>query len=137
MASNGLTPDPRVQQLVELRHALLRLHKILLDSERRSYEQERGTIATSGQFLQLVLHDDWFAWLRPISQLVVKIDQALDEKEPMSSDTALGFVKHARTLIKQPEPSARFTQRYQEALQRDMNVVLAHAEVSRLLEWQM
>ena len=42
-------------QLKQLRQGLLKLHKLLLDLERRGYERARGRIANSYEFLQLVL----------------------------------------------------------------------------------
>ena len=46
------------------RDGLLRLHKTLLDSERAAYERDVARITSTGQFLQLVLNDPWFQWLR-------------------------------------------------------------------------
>ena len=61
--------------------ALLRLHKALLDDERVSYERVHGRIPSNGAFLQLVLGDAWFAWLRPLSQLMVKLDELMREAQ--------------------------------------------------------
>ena len=67
--------------LGNLSRSLLRLHKALLDSERVSYERVHGRIETNGAFFQLVLGDAWFAWLRPLSQLMVKIDELSEEEK--------------------------------------------------------
>ena len=67
--------------LDNLFRALLRLHKALLDDERVSYERVHGRIASNGEFLQLVLGDAWFAWLRPLSQLMAKLDGLGEEDE--------------------------------------------------------
>ena len=65
--------------LDNLSRALLRLHKALLDDERVSYERVHGRIPSNGAFLQLVLGDAWFAWLRPLSQLMAKLDELGEE----------------------------------------------------------
>ncbi|HEX5645856.1 MAG TPA: hypothetical protein VFX56_02700, partial [Nitrospira sp.] len=67
-------------------HALLRLHKALLDDERVSYERVHGRISSNGEFLQLVLNDAWFAWLRPLSQVIAKFDELSEEHEPAARD---------------------------------------------------
>src|ERR1051325_6370928 len=67
-------------RLGAVRRALLKLHKALLDDERIEFERVRGRIASSGEFLQLVLNDEWFAYLRPLSALVVQIDELLDDE---------------------------------------------------------
>ena len=69
-------PEGARQRLTELRHALLKLHKTLVDSERVSYEKTIGKIQSPNHFLQLLTGDPWFAWLRPLSQLIVAMDEA-------------------------------------------------------------
>ena len=74
-------PGHRDAHLDHLFQALLRLHKALLDDERVSYERVHGRIPSNGAFLQLVLGDAWFAWLRPLSQLMAKLDELGEEGE--------------------------------------------------------
>lgn len=47
---------PSRQKLVGLREALLRIHKSLLDMERRGYEKEHGKV-TAGELFRLVVDD--------------------------------------------------------------------------------
>src|SRR2546429_3049692 len=82
--------------------ALLRLHKALLDDERVQFERVRGRIASSGEFLQLVLHDEWFAYLRPLSALVVQIDELLDTEEA-TKEEADALIAQARAMLKPAE----------------------------------
>ena len=70
--------DVMRESLRALRQGLLRLHKALLDLERRDYERARGRIGNSYEFLQLVLKDPWFDWLHRLSELIVQIDETLD-----------------------------------------------------------
>ena len=120
-------------QLSAVRDALTRLHKTLLDSERIGYEQTFGNVGSTGEFLQLVIRDPWFAWLRPISELIVLIDQALDEDAPLSTEAGGALLKTARTLLIATETGHGFSKHYFDALQRDPDVVLAHAGVGRVL----
>jgi len=121
------------QRLLDLRYSLLRLHKILLDTERVSYDETHAPIASSAEFLQLVLGDDWFAYLRPLSQLVVRIDETLDEGELLTEEDAGAFLDQAHGLLRSPEMGKGLGPRYSEALQRNPDVVLAHAEVVKIL----
>ena len=121
------------KKLIAVRDALTSLHKTLLDSERIGYVQTFGSVGSTGEFLQLVIRDPWFAWLRPISELIVLIDQALDEDSPVSSDAADALFKTARTLLIATETGDGFSKHYFDALQRDPDVVLAHAGVGRVL----
>jgi hypothetical protein len=117
-----------------LSRALLRLHKALLDDERVSYERVHGRIPSNGAFLQLVLEDAWFAWLRPLSQLIVKLDEVGKEDKPPDGADAPTLIASIRTLLTPSEEGNGFGRHYYEALQREPDVVLAHAAVRRLLQ---
>jgi hypothetical protein len=119
------------EKLQELRNALLNLHKALVDSERVTYEKAVGAIQSPNHFLQLLTKDPWFAWLQPLSLLIVAMDEALEAKEPLSSTDADALIKQARLLLVATETGEGFPRHYFEALQRDPDVVLAHAEAAR------
>lgn len=118
------------QRLQSLRDALLQLHKALVDSERVGYEAAFGTIASPTHFLKLLTGDPWFAWLHPISQLIVTIDEALEEEEPENADSADKLVARTRALLVAEEDGDGFSRSYFEALQRDPDVVFAHAKAA-------
>ena len=66
---------PTPIQLRTVRDHLLTLHKALLDAERAKYEKAYGPVRSPGEMLQLVLSNEHFAWLRPYSGLIVRIDE--------------------------------------------------------------
>ncbi len=132
--SSGVS-DPR-HRLQVLRSALLRLHKALVESERVQYEKVIGKIQSPNHFLQLLTNDPWFAWLSPLSQLIVSIDEALDAKPPLTPVAAEALVKESARLLVASETGQGFAKDYFEALQRDPDVVLAHGEVTRVSGWR-
>lgn len=133
MTSNTLVQRIRQHQLLrDLRNKLLHLHRMLLDTERITYEQVRGRVS-SGELLQLVIEHEQFAWLHRISELVVQIDEMLQADEPVSLDDVQNLIAHTRTLLTPSEVGNGFERKYYNALQREPGVVLAHAEVSELL----
>lgn len=120
-------------RLQTLRTSLLALHKSLVDSERVEYEKTIGKIQSPNHFLQLLTSDPWFAWLSPLSQLIVSIDEAQDSKEePLTGPAVDALAKQAEVLLVASEAGEGFSRHYFDALQRDPDVVLAHAEVARL-----
>ncbi|MBZ5723813.1 MAG: hypothetical protein LAP87_02345 [Acidobacteriia bacterium] len=125
-------PDRTGERLTQLRNGLLRLHKSLLDSERAAYERDVARIASTGQYLNLVLNDPWFGWLRELSQFIVLVDETLDFEEPATTADAVRLIARARDLISPAEDGAGFARRYFEAMQRDPGVVLAHADMVRV-----
>jgi hypothetical protein len=119
------------QPLLDLRHSLLDLHKTLIESERAVYEANVGPIESPHHFFQLLTNDPWFAWLRPVSQLIVAIDEALDAHEPLTSDNVDALINESVFLLIPAKSDGEFGERYMAALQRDPQVVLAHAQVAK------
>lgn len=126
--------DTLRKRLEKVRLALLTLHKALVDSERSNYEQTMGAIQSPNHFLQLLTHDPWFAWLRPISQLIVSMDEALDMKEPPDDAAVEALLKETKIMLAPSESGEGFSRHYFDALQRDPNVILAHKDVTKLFE---
>jgi hypothetical protein len=124
------------QRLTELRKAILHLHKALMESDRVGYEKTFGKIGSPYQFLQLLTTDPWFAWLRPMSQLIVAMDELLDAKEPLTAAGVDAVVLQAKTLLTPTIGGEGFSKHYDEALQRDPDVVFAHAAAAKLIRSQ-
>src|SRR5262249_37143879 len=124
--------DRTRERLTNLRNGMLRLHKSLLDSEKGAYERDVERITTTGQYLNLVLNDPWFAWLRDLSQFVVLVDETLDLEEPATAADADRLIARARDLVSPSETGNGFGRKYWEAMQRDPGVVLAHRDMIRV-----
>lgn len=129
--------DFRLQHLKAVRLSLLRLHKALLDSERKAYEQIHGQIQGQGELFRLVLDDEWFSWLRPISQFIVQVDEAFAAKEPMNAAQANEFLSQARLLLRPSTEGTVSEQRYYHAIQRDPDIALMNADLSKLFAAQV
>ncbi len=126
-------PKSRDVSLDNLFPALLRLHKALLDDERVAYERVHGRIPSNGAFLQLALNDAWFAWLRPLSQSIAKLDELSESDDVASREMIPALLVSVQTLLMPTEEGEGFSRQYHDALQRSPDVVLAHAAVRSLL----
>jgi len=126
-------PAPLRERLTAARDALLAVHKALLDEEKIRYERARGRVENNYQLLQLVISDPWFAWLHPVSELVVQIDVLMDAREPAPPGSADALLRQARALLNPDGSADDFHREYRRALQESPAVVLAHAAaVARL-----
>jgi hypothetical protein len=123
--------EARRKPLLELHSALVKLHKALLDSEKIEYEKNVGPIRSPNHFFQLLTNDPFFAWLRPISQLIVAIDETLDAKDPLTNATVDSLMSQSVFLLVPAQSTGEFGERYVAALQRDPRVILAHAQVAK------
>jgi hypothetical protein len=118
-------------KLTELRTVLLRLHKTLLDMERREYEREHGHVST-GELFRLVIDHQQFGWLHNISEFVVRLDETLAGEAPITAEDLRSAVGMARKMFVPSESGDAFQKRYFDAIQRDPAVVMEHAELARL-----
>jgi catechol 2,3-dioxygenase len=127
-------PGATRQLLLDVRARLLQLHKVLLDDTRAAYEMDRGRVGSAANLLQLVINDPWFAWLHSLSELVVRIDETVEPGAPSTAADAAVLLEHVERLLTASETGEGFQRRYYEALQRQPAVVLAHADVRRVLK---
>jgi hypothetical protein len=122
---------PARLKLVALREALLRIHKSLLEMERRSYEKEHGSV-TAGELFRLVVDDPQFAWLHNISEFVVRIDENLASEEDVTDSDSHVAITLARKIFAPSEAGDGFQKKYFDAIQKDPAVVIEHAQLARL-----
>lgn len=135
MTDSNSPSVPAYQKIKTIRSRLLKLHKALLDAERDLYERIHGPIRSKGEFFQLVISDEWFDWLRPISQFIVKIDETLGSREPVSPNQIHTLLAEARDLLPiRAEDTSEAAVRYQRAVQNNITVASMHSEMLTLLE---
>lgn len=121
------------RQLTAAREDLLRVHRALLHVERIRYEKVHGRIANNGLFLQLVIGDPWFDWLRPMGQMVLLIDERMEDKDaPMTASEATALLMRARAMLRADANGDAFQRLYYQALQLSPELAVLHGEVARL-----
>lgn len=121
-----------LKHLKAIRPVLLNLHRALLDAERVNYEQHHDPIATSGEFLRLAVGDEWFSWLRPISQFIVQIDEVLWSKEPMQWEKAEQLLHEARQMFTQADEQDLPFKRYALMMEQSEDVAALHQTLQTL-----
>lgn len=127
--------DPSRGKLVSLSKSLLSLHKTLLESERVGYEESFGKIESPAAFFKLVMGDPWFAWLRILSEFIVILDERLaDKKTPITPEDVKDFAERTREILTPQTEGLGFAQNYHQAMQRDPDVILAHAGMMKLVQ---
>jgi hypothetical protein len=117
----------------DLRHAVLDLHKALMDAQRIAYERTHGRIATSGEFLGIVLEHPEFAWLRALSALIARLDEWMEEEDGKPEELA-ALVSTLRGLVATEGTNALFTAAYWKIVNDVPAVLIEHVKLWRLLE---
>ena len=101
-----------------------------MNAERAAYEKEGNVIESPMQFLQLLMEHERFAWLRQLSQMVVMMDEAMEEKPPITKERMDALVGEARHLLMGSEEPGSFAVRYAKVREIEHAVAAAHAEIS-------
>ena len=117
----------------ELRHALLDLHKSLMDAQRVAYERAHGRIETSSEFLGLVLEHPEFAWLRELSALIARLDEWLEDEEAREEDLR-AMLEALRSLVAPEGRNPIFSAAYWKIANDVPEALIAHVKLLRLIE---
>jgi hypothetical protein len=121
------------QFLFDLRKSLLHLHKVLLDWEQSAYERINGRVSAT-ELLKAIVEDPQFAWLRPISELIVRIDTTVDAEPPAGAAEVEALFARAREVTAADEGGTPHAKRYHTALQEHPDAVFAHRDVANVLK---
>jgi hypothetical protein len=123
-------------RLPAIRGLLAQLHRTLLDAERRELERDEGRVS-SGQYLGLLLNDPRFQWLRPLGRMVARLDEVIAEAETGNhpiSELEAGLLLDEVSQIVMLRTGLEGGLRYMDWLQREPEVVLAHAALTQALK---
>ena len=136
-SDNSTTPErppasaEQLRVLDAARGLLLHVHRALLEVERVRYEKVRGRIANNSAFLQLVIADPWFDWLRPMAQLVLMVDERTsDKKSPLGSAEADALLSRARSLLRADADGDAFQRLYYQAVQSSPELAVIARQVA-------
>ncbi|MGH2784002.1 MAG: hypothetical protein ACRDJ1_01940 [Actinomycetota bacterium] len=117
--------NPLRVQLRTLSRALRDVHRALVEFSRDRYELENGPIEGKAQLLDLLLRDDAFAWLRPMSRLIVTIDQLAGRRPVPSEDEVAAIRARVEAFIEPGAPNS-FGSRYCGLLPSEPDVTKHH-----------
>lgn len=130
------TPDDPAR--AELRAALretwkqlMPMHRALIDAAKEEYAAAVGPIGGPNHLLQLLQENEFFAWLRPMTSLIVDID-SLSRTDFERAD--VDAIADRMGQFFGNAPDAGFSARYLPLLQRDIDVAAGHAALRKLLQ---
>ena len=115
---------------VALRHNVLELHRSIIAFERADYERRAGTVSAV-EFLRLLIEDDAWSWLRPLSALIVQMDE---ETEKPAHEVEAALFAETRSLLKPDFVGTPFQSRYAWLIEQSPDVAYAHGAVVQALK---
>lgn len=118
-------------RVAALRHELLALHKALIEAARIDLERVEGRL-TPQEMLDRLVTDERFAWLRPLTALIVALDELLESETPDDGDAYVVRVA-ALLTVESAAGAGDFTTEYARLLHERPEVTMAHAGVMRVV----
>jgi len=110
--------------LREISKALIPLHRHLIEAAKSDYVFAYEVVDPPTQLVDRLQNDPFFAWLKPLTAVIVQIDEMV-RTDFESSDVA--------AIADRIEQSLR-AQQYVEMLQRDVDVASGHAALRRAMQ---
>ena len=110
--------------LREISRTLLPLHRRLIESAKSDYAFAYDANASPSKLVELLQNDPFFAWLKPLTAVIVDIDEmARTDFEPGDADAIIARID---ALLAE--------QRYIEMLQNDAEIASDHAALRGALQ---
>jgi hypothetical protein len=116
--------------LRELSRALIPLHRRLIDAAKDEYAFAYQAVSNPSQLLQLLQEDPFFAWLKPVTSLIVDIDEMA--RTDFEREDVNRIAARADRLFGATDQN-EFTAKYIPILQGDVDVAIGHAAVRQAL----
>ena len=130
------TPDDEARaalrsNLRELSGILIPLHRALIEAARSEYAFAYEPIDQPTHLLRLLNEHPFFAWLRPLTTLIVDIDEMTRQDfEPSGFDGVLDRVERMFGA----DADREFTSRYLPLLQQSVELAIAHAALKKFVD---
>jgi 23S rRNA G2445 N2-methylase RlmL len=112
--------------LREMSRALIPLHRGLIEATKSDYSFAYSPIDTPAELLRLVQADPFFEWLKPVTTLIVDIDEIV--RTDFQNSDVKAIVERAERMFG-GDAENKFSSRYVPILQRDVDVAIFHADV--------
>ena len=115
--------------LREISKALIPLHRALINATRDDYAFGVGEISGPSHLLRLVQEDPFFAWLKPMTSLIVDIDEMA--RTDFTHEDAAAIAGRLDAMFGATAGTA-FSEHYVPILQREVDVAIGHAALRQV-----
>ena len=109
--------------LRELSKALLPLHRYLIEAAKSDYAFAYAPVESPGHLLRLLGDDPFFAWLKPMTSIIVDIDEMVRRDFELADARAIADRVH----------QFLGAENYVTMLQREIDIATAHAAMRKVL----
>jgi hypothetical protein len=116
-------------QLRALSRTLQDVHRGLIDFSRERYELVNGVVRSRNELLGLLLGDTAFTWLRPLSRIIVEIDELAARDIAPTEAEAREMRARVDALTSSSDDPDAFGSRYIALLASEPRVAMRHGDL--------
>lgn len=116
--------------LREISKILIPLHRALIHVAKSDYAFAYGEVGSPGQLLKLLNDDPFFAWIKPVTSLIVDIDEMA--RVDFDESDFRRIAERVNRLFG-TTPDADFAERYVPILQSNVDVAMAHGALRQTM----
>ena len=112
--------------------AMRTVHKALIDQTQREYERAHGKVTSPYTLFALVANDPTFAWLQPMTRLIVEMEDLLGRKEAPPLETEVAALRRSidQLLVAEGQP---FSTRYLALVQSSSEIAVENGRLHAVL----
>ena len=130
------TPDDDARaaqrsRLREISRQLLPLHRALIEAAKNDYALAYGPVDQPTHLLRLLNDDPFFEWLKPLTSLIVDIDEMVRQD---FSDDAYEAISQRIEALFGASSTSDFAAKYLPLLQQSIDLAVAHAALKKLVD---
>jgi len=115
-------------QTLQVRLSLLALQKEMIAILKDQFEKENGRAVPPGEWLQVLMMSQRYAWLRDLTSLITDID-ILTELEEVSDRQAEVVRSEIERLLFDTTDSSEFSKQYKNQLRAESHLLPLHGTV--------
>ena len=121
-------------QLRRLSRELREVHRGLMEVSRDAHEAENGPVCGRAELLDLLLQDERFAWLGPLSRLIVEVDE-LVARDPVATEAETAAMgARVQAFVSSSDDPDAFGSRYVDLLVSEPRVAMVHVGLRAVLD---
>lgn len=121
------------EHLREISSAMMKVHKVLMESEMETLELASGKIIPPTERLNILLNNPDFAWLRNLSRLIGDVDEIYFQKEVILERQLKDIMIRVHDLFSL-ENESEFTYRYRKSLGTVPDLMMEHGRLKTVLK---
>lgn len=123
-----MTAQGHHEPTLKLRTALLNLQKELLGHLKEIFEKESGRNIAPGEWLQVIMASQRYAWLRELTSLVADID-LLTELQEITLEQASTARSEVERMFFHPESNSEFNKHYLHLMKTEAPFMMTHGHL--------